>query len=89
MKISRIVNQMNTETTKLTIRVPRDHLEAAKAYARRHGVTLTEVIDRYLRALQGSTVQPSQEVAAITGLVPADIDGTKEYRQHLLAKHSR
>ena len=79
---------MNPETTKLTIRVPRDHLQAAKAYARRHGVTLTEVIDRYLRALQGSTAQPSQEVAEITGLVPANIDGTKEYRDHLVARHS-
>ena len=79
---------MKTETTKLTIRVPRDHLEAAKAYARRHGVTLTEVIDRYLRALQGSTAQPSKEVAEITGLVPADIDGVTEYRDHLVARHS-
>jgi len=80
---------MNTETTKLTIRVPRDHLEAAKAYAHRHGVTLTEVIDRYLRALQGSTAQPSREVAEITGLVPADIDGRTEYRGHLVVKHSQ
>ena len=80
---------MKIETTKLTVRVPRDHLEAAKAYARRHGVTLTEVIDRYLQTLQGSTAQPSQEVAAITGLVPADIDGAKGYRDYLVLKHSQ
>jgi len=80
---------MKTETTKLTVRVPRDRLEAAKEYARQHGVTLTEVIDRYLQALQGSTEVPSREVAAITGLVPESVDAKKEYREHLIAKHSR
>lgn len=80
---------MKTETAKLTIRLPRDHVEAAKEYARRHGVTLTEVIDRYLRALQASTAEPSKEVAEITGLVPGDIDAAAEYRNHLVAKHSR
>lgn len=80
---------MKTETTKLTVRVPREHLEAAKAYARQHGVTLTEVIDRYLRALQSSRVEPSKEVAAITGLVPSNIDAASEYRDHMMAKHSQ
>ena len=55
----------------------------------RHGVTLTEVIDRYLRALQGPPARPSQEVATITGLVPANIDVTKEYREHLIAKSGK
>lgn len=80
---------MKPETTKLTIRLPRDHIDAAKEYARRHGVTLTEVIDRYLRALQGAAAEPSREVAEITGLVPSNIDAAAEYRDHLVAKHSQ
>jgi hypothetical protein len=80
---------MKIETTKLTVRVPREHLEAAKEYARQHGVTLTEVIDRYLRSLQSSKIEPSKEVATITGLVPTNIDAATEYRNHMVAKHSQ
>jgi len=80
---------MKTETAKLTIRLPREHLDAAKEYARQHGVTLTEVIDRYLRSLQGASAEPSREVAEITGLIPTNIDAAAEYRDHLVAKHSR
>ena len=39
------------ETTKLTVRVPRTALEAAKAYARAHNTTLTRLITEYLRRL--------------------------------------
>ena len=38
---------MSTDPPKLTIRLPSDDLEFAKSYAKAHGVTLTEVIDRY------------------------------------------
>jgi hypothetical protein len=79
-----------SETTKLTIRLPRHHVEFAKAYARAHGVTVTEVIDRYLRRMQALEQQaPSAELLAITGLIPADIDVEAEWRHHLVEKHSR
>jgi hypothetical protein len=80
---------MDTDTTKLTIRVPRSDLEFAKAYAKSHGVTLTEMVDRYLRRLRDTPDLPSQMVAQITGLIPADINAEDEYRTHLLAKHTR
>lgn len=80
----------NPETTKLTIRLPRRHVEFAKAYARAHGVTVTEVIDRYLRRLQALEQQsPSAELSAITGLIPADIDVEADWRHHLVEKHGR
>ncbi len=59
------------ETTKLTIRLPRKHVEFAKAYAKAHGITVTEFIDRLLRRLQAlehTGLHP--EVEAISGLVP-------------------
>lgn len=54
-------------TTKLTIRLPRRDIEFAKAYAKAHGMSVTEVIDRYprrMRALEEHT--PSPELGAIT-----------------------
>lgn len=78
------------ETTKLTIRLPRKHLEFAKAYAKAHGITVTEFIDRLLRRLQASEhTRLHPEVEAISGLVPSDVDVGSEYQQHLLAKHPR
>ncbi|MGC3873498.1 DUF6364 family protein [Halomonas sp. GXIMD04776] len=79
---------MQTETVKLTIRLPRQDVEFAKAYAKAHDLSVTEVIDRYLRrmrALESSV--PSPELDFITGLVPSDVDVEAEYRQHRQEKH--
>ena len=79
---------MEAETTKLTIRLPREDVEFAKAYAKAHGLTVTEVIDRYLRRLRAVTAgERSPELDAITGLVPADVDAEEEYRRHEQHKH--
>ena len=81
---------MKADTTKLTIRLPREDVEFAKAYATAHGVTVTEVIDRYLRrmrALEGR--KPSEQVEFITGMLPSDIDAEEEYRRHVQDKHRR
>jgi hypothetical protein len=39
------------EQAKLAIRIPRDVLDAAQAYARRHNTTLTRLVSAYLRRL--------------------------------------
>ena len=81
---------MSTDTSKLTIRLPKDDLQFAKTYAKDHGITVTELIDRYLRRMQrGQNGLRSQEVSKITGLIPKDIDPVDEYRKHLLKKHSQ
>jgi hypothetical protein len=80
---------MQADTTKLTIRLPREDVDFAKSYAKAHGVSVTEMIDRYLRRLRSAQQSSGAEVAQITGLVPADVDGVSEYRQHLLDKHAR
>jgi hypothetical protein len=78
------------ETAKLTVRLPKKDLEFAKKYAQEHRITVTELIDRYLRRLQGE--QPAiihPDVEKISGLVPADVDAEALYRQHLMEKHGR
>jgi hypothetical protein len=79
---------MEDETAKLTVRLPKQDVEFAKAYARAHGLTVTEVIDRYLRRMRSR--EPwvlSAEVEFMTALVPADVDTKAEYQRHLETKH--
>lgn len=75
------------ESAKLTVRLPKRDLEFAKQYAQAHHITVTELIDRYLRSLQmrgGSAIHP--EVEKISGLIPSDVDAISEYREHVLRK---
>ncbi|BAU57107.1 hypothetical protein HH1059_04350 [Halorhodospira halochloris] len=79
---------MEQETTKVTVRLPKQDVEFAKAYAKAHGMSVTEVIDRHLRrlrALEGHV--PSTELEAITDLIPPDVDPEKVYHDHLHHKH--
>ncbi len=79
---------MESDTTKITIRLPSEDVEFAKAYAKANGLTMTEVIDRYLRRLRAlEQHSPSAELEAITGLLPPDLDAEQAYRQHLIDKH--
>jgi hypothetical protein len=80
---------MKAETTKLTIRLPRENVETAKSFAARHGISVTEVIDRYLKSLNRMEESLSPEVTKITGLVPEQVDAKTEYRKHLTEKHGR
>lgn len=77
------------ETAKLTVRLPKSHIESAKRYARDHEMTVTELIDRLFRRLRtdqdGSKIHPAVE--AISGLVPREVDAEAEFHEHLLEKH--
>lgn len=74
--------------TKITIRLPKQDVEFAKVYAKAHGLSMTEVIDRHLRRLRAlERHTPSAELDAITGLLPADLDAEQAYRDHLVDKH--
>lgn len=76
------------ETAKLTVRLPKSDLDFAKQYAQAHRITVTELIDRYLRSLRGgsgSAIHP--EVEKISGLIPPEVDARAEYHEHVLRKH--
>ncbi len=80
---------MATDTVKLTIRLPQRDVEFVKVYARAHGLTVTEVIDRYLRRMRElEHDSPSPALDAISGLVPRDVDVEEEYRRHMRRKHA-
>jgi hypothetical protein len=79
-----------TDTTKLTIRLPSEDVAFVKAYARANGLSVTQVIDRYLRRMRTlDDKAPAPELDAIIGLVPADVDARTELHQHRLRKHGQ
>ncbi len=85
--MSRTVKSM-PETAKLTIRLPRDRIEFAKRYAKRHGVTVTEVISRYIAALQDeSDGELSPETLCMVGVLAPDLDLDSVRHDHLKKKH--
>jgi Family of unknown function (DUF6364) len=73
------------ETAKLTVRLPKSDLDFARQYAQAHRITVTELIDRYLRSLRGESgsraIHP--EVERISGLIPSEVDVRAEYAAHV------
>lgn len=79
-----------TATTKLTIRLPDEDVAFVKAYARANGLSVTQVIDRYLRRMRAlDNKVPAPELDAITGLLPAEVDAEAELHQYRLHKHGQ
>ena len=74
---------------KMTIRLPAEDLEFAKAFAKDHNLSLTALIHRYLSNLRKynevQTIHPA--IKEITGLIPSDVDVRDEYRTHIRDKH--
>lgn len=80
------------DTTKLTIRLPRWQVEFAKRFAKKNGLTVTEVISRYLDRLQEQTPDELHpEVERLIGLIPENVDIDKvleeDRLEYLLRKH--
>jgi len=78
-----------TSRSKLTVRLPDENLDFLKRYSAEHGLTQTDVLDRFLTRLrqvsETRTIHP--EVAKISGLIPADVDARVLYYEHLMEKH--
>lgn len=76
------------ETQKLTVRLPVEDIAYVKGYARRHGITLTEAVHRYLvrlKDLEPADIHP--ELSRLSALAPADADAREAYLAHLEKKH--
>ena len=78
------------DTTKLTIRLPREQVQFVKRFAKANVLTVTEVISRYLERLQEKTPEElSPEVQWLVGLIPEDADLDATRLEYLLEKHGR
>jgi hypothetical protein len=75
-------------TRKLTIRLPEEEIDFAKEYAARHGMTMTQLIDRYLKVLQRcpeGKLHP--DIVRFSGIIPENIDARDAYYAGLEEKH--
>ena len=75
-------------TRKLTIRLPEEDIEFAKKYASKQGITMTELIGRYLKQLRrGPEGGIHPDILRFSGIVPEEIDTSKEYYEAMKDKH--
>ncbi|MCD6527508.1 MAG: hypothetical protein J7K75_11010 [Desulfuromonas sp.] len=75
-------------TRKLTVRLPEEEIDFAKGYAARHGLTMTQLIDRYLKSLQHlpeGDLNP--DIIRFSGIIPETVDSRDEYYSALEEKH--
>jgi hypothetical protein len=90
MSISRTGTTMALETTNLTIRLPVEDVVFVKRYAKANELSVTEVIERYLRRMRLlDNEAPPATLDEITGLLPADMDVEAEMRERTSAKRGR
>ncbi|MBC8527637.1 MAG: hypothetical protein H8D22_12430 [Candidatus Cloacimonetes bacterium] len=76
------------KTNGLSVSLPDSELRFIKEYARTHGLTVSELIIRYIKKLhkhQPGTIHP--DIQNITGILPVNINYRDEYIAHILEKH--
>lgn len=75
-------------TRKLTVRLPEEDIDFAKEYAARHGLTMTQLIDRYLKTLQQfPNGQLNADIIRFSGIIPETVDAQEEYHTAVEEKH--
>jgi hypothetical protein len=78
------------ETSRITVKVPKELLERAKQYARENDTTLTRLITIYLGQLvvENDPITDAPIVRRLIGKLSQKI-GVEDYRQHLEDKYRR
>lgn len=75
-------------TRKLTIRLPEEDIDFAKQYAATNGITITELIDRYLKALQHLPEgQLSPAIIRFSGIISETTETKADYYSAIEEKH--
>jgi len=79
---------------RLTIRLPQGKLDFVRGYAKRDGVTVTDLVLNYFSDLERKAAAArrhypplSPATAAIVGIIPSDIDVEAECHTHILEKY--
>ena len=73
---------------KRTVHLSEEDAATLEAYARKQGLTVDEVLQRFVASLRRTeTADIHPDVRDITGLVPSDVDAEDEYGRHQLRKH--
>jgi len=76
-------------TLELTIQLPENEIKFLKKYAEYQGLTISELINRYIKSLKLSqNAQIHPDIKKITGIIPQHIDIQKEYAKYSTDKHT-
>jgi hypothetical protein len=77
------------EKTKLTLRIEKPVIEAAKSYAQHHNTTVSRLVAEFLRSLKvPGDFPPSPILAELSGILPASAS-LGEYQTYLKEKYGR
>lgn len=74
------------EKTKLTLRIEKPIIEAAKDYAQQHQTTLSQLVTQFLRSLEIEDQPPTPILAELSGILPADVS-LAEHQTYLEDKY--
>ena len=77
--------------TKLTLKLDKSVIEKAKAYAKEHNISLSKIIENYLKAIlnaESKDIEITPLVENLSGVIKSsDIDFKKEYSDFLSEKY--
>ena len=77
---------------RLTMRLPGEYLQFARDYAKKRGMTLTDLVVGYFKRLKESlsaTGQLPESVRDMVGIIPSDgREAIDEYHEHLIGRYA-
>ena len=78
------------EKRKLTLRLNKRLIEQAKAYAARHNLSVSELVETYFLNLQEAAIEDHTPlVQQLTGIIPESVDVEQMYGNYLVDKYGK
>ncbi len=77
------------EKKKLTLRVNEQLIEQAKAYAARHNLSVSELVETYFLHLSAETADHTPLVRQLTGILPESVDVAQLHGDYLVEKYGQ
>jgi molecular chaperone DnaK (HSP70) len=75
-------------TTQWTFQFTEEDISFAKEYAQKHRISVEELLSRYFQHLQrGRKESLHDDIEKFSGIVPADVDAERLYKEHVFRKH--
>lgn len=82
---------MSDKKTALTVRIDRDLLQSARLYASQHRITLSQMINNYLRVfviIQDDSFAETPIFHRLSGIINMD-SNIDEFKNHLVEKYDK
>jgi hypothetical protein len=85
---------MKSPDDKLTLKLQRDSIQRAKAFAKTHGTSLSRLVEDYFDQISAPEVADAElpkNILSLMGILkaPKNFNPRQEYREHIIKKYSR